>query len=1038
MLIAETQEQDPITVTANLKAIYYDSAGTPFATENGNSIHFTGAHSVILHAPKGATRSEITSQAANSMDTATAELVVFQSWSSTDSFLSINRDNKQSVDVGQIITINAIYSGKSTLYYDVYANGRTVWSGAVTGDTITFQATEQMVPKSKVVAYCINPNNEISADSLTFEVNFKQLDNLQVNFDKTQALPGDPVTVSIQTDQQSMIGLAIVDESVFALNRGRLNMQEVFDELEKIFMQPQAEEHPQFFNAAWEIFDDAGLQVVSSNQLTIPQTPWWLLQVPGMWRFGDFWEVAVDGVNGGAKSTDQLAEVQRIRQFFPETWYWIPNLLTSENGLATIELEAPDSITNWKLHAVSTSPSGLGIADSDLLVFQEFFGEPDLPYAVSRGERFPVRVQIYNYLDSDQDVYVQLAEAPWFTLLDTPAQWVKIPANSVGSASFTIEPQTVGVQSLQVTLQSILRADAVKREIIVEPEGTPRELVSNGVIKTGQTISLNPAIPDYSVPDSQKLLLAITPSLVAQSINGVEDLLGMPYGCGEQNMIFMAPDIEILRYLNATGQLIPEIRAKAEHFITCGYQRELTYRRQDGSFSAFGDQDDSGSLWLTAFVLDTFCCARDFLDMDATVLQQAAAWITSHQKADGSWEPIGFSHHKEMIGGMSGNYALTGFVAIALTSYDPSAPALTSACQYLTSQYTTVIDDPYSLAIAALALTRTGHPFANTIIDRLITLAISDEQGIHWDPHPIETTAYAALSLIETERPQANEAIKWLALQQNSKGGFGSTQDTVMALKALMTAARSQTRNMNLSIDVLAVDPDGLPTPITQILVNETNFDVLQTVELPFDASEIQLKASGSGETRYQFVNRYHVWLSDECVNNNMGLEVVYDTSQVEINDIVNVNATVRYLAPQGSSGMMIVDIGVPTGFAPVQDSLDSLIEQKIASRIEVAGRKVIVYLDNLSAGETRTFSFQVIARFPVRATTPDSKAYLYYEPETRAEYPGGSIQVFATRSERYLYKLTELTNSWLDENDSAGLINLNDLANLSHNWLTP
>jgi CD109 antigen len=52
----------------------------------------------------------------------------------------------------------------------------------------------------------------------------------------------------------------------------------------------------------------------------------------------------------------------------------------------------------------------------------------------------------------------------------------------------------------------------------------------------------------------------------------------MPYGCGEQNMIFLAPDIEVLRYLKASGQLNPEVRAKAEHFITTGYQRELTYR----------------------------------------------------------------------------------------------------------------------------------------------------------------------------------------------------------------------------------------------------------------------------------------------------------------------------------------------------------------------------------------------------------------------------------------------------------------------------
>ena len=45
------------------------------------------------------------------------------------------------------------------------------------------------------------------------------------------------------------------------------------------------------------------------------------------------------------------------------------------------------------------------------------------------------------------------------------------------------------------------------------------------------------------------------------------------------------------------------LRARAVSDITSGYQRILTYRHSDGSFSAFGAQDGSGSLWLTAFVL---------------------------------------------------------------------------------------------------------------------------------------------------------------------------------------------------------------------------------------------------------------------------------------------------------------------------------------------------------------------------------------------------------------------------------------------------
>jgi hypothetical protein len=62
----------------------------------------------------------------------------------------------------------------------------------------------------------------------------------------------------------------------------------------------------------------------------------------------------------------------------------------------------------------------------------------------------------------------------------------------------------------------------------------------------------------------------------------------MPFGCGEQNMTLFAPNVYVTEYLKQSGQLKAEIMATAEKLMITGYQRQLTYRRSDGSFSAFG------------------------------------------------------------------------------------------------------------------------------------------------------------------------------------------------------------------------------------------------------------------------------------------------------------------------------------------------------------------------------------------------------------------------------------------------------------------
>ena len=41
------------------------------------------------------------------------------------------------------------------------------------------------------------------------------------------------------------------------------------------------------------------------------------------------------------------------------------------------------------------------------------------------------------------------------------------------------------------------------------------------------------------------------------SIDGLENLLRMPTGCGEQNMIKFAPDLYIAQFLQSSGRMTP-------------------------------------------------------------------------------------------------------------------------------------------------------------------------------------------------------------------------------------------------------------------------------------------------------------------------------------------------------------------------------------------------------------------------------------------------------------------------------------------------
>ena len=749
LLVTETPGGEPVEAAVTVDIYYMDEDYTEVGHETKRVETGRGTALVELTPPEDAVRATIQAVSGD----AYAYKEVTSSYSPSGNFIHVQQQGELDLAVGDTASFRVASTAEAgTIYYEVVSRGRVVFTSSASGD-ISFEVTPAMAPSAQLLVYQILPNSEVAADSLPFEVAGQYPQAVSASFSAEEAKPGDEVQVQVQTEGPAKVGLVAVDHSVFILAENRLNLEQVFAELERLYMQPQAELHEAewmgatlLIPGAEDTFTDAGLIVLSNKKVPEGKE----IESPQMMFDGMAEEArlaaAPQGVEttaaaatttsmageAAAKGSGELAEVERVRQYFPETWIW-DETITDDAGIATLSYEAPDSITTWDLRAVALSPqAGLGIAEASLRVFQPFFLQADLPYSAIRGEEFPVKVALYNYLETPQEIQVEIEPASWFELLEEATTTVTIAGGDIGSAEFLIRPKQIGTQLVKITARSSEAADAVIKSMIVEPEGVGRETVENAVLAAGQSRTLGLTLPDMVqiVPDSDRAYVAVTGSLLAQTIEGLDQLLQMPFGCGEQNMILFAPDAFILKYLEGTRQLKPEIQAKAEMLLVTGYQRELTYRRSDGSFSAFGDQDESGSLWLTAFVLKTFAQAKDLTFIDEAVLSDAAAWITQYQQKDGSFEAVGFVHHSDMMGGVQGKDALTAYVAVALleAGYTDAAGR---AIGYLEDRLD-VMDDSYVLALTTYALELGGSGRAAAAQEALMALAIEDENGLHW------------------------------------------------------------------------------------------------------------------------------------------------------------------------------------------------------------------------------------------------------------------------------------------------------------------
>ncbi len=1022
LVVAQEPDGSPVDVSGTLTIRYLDRKFQRTSVERMR-LRTSGGKAIVKAAPPSSAAA-LTLEA--SAEGAHVAFAMQAGHSPSNSFIHIEQVTEGEVALGDTVSFRVNSTrGRGNYYFEVLSRGTVIFTDVSSGPDIELVATQLMAPSSRILVYQILPSNEIAADYLPFSVGASYPHDVQVAFSEGEVRPGAAVDINVQAQGESRVGLAAVDRSVFILAENRLNLQQVFAELEALYLEPQVELHEArridtiTTRGALETFEDAGMIVLTNKR--VPSGERIERPVPARRVMREGAQEADAGVAMAAAAPTapavavqdapkNLAEVQRVRQFFPETWIW-QDVYTAADGTAVVPVEAPDSITTWMLRAVGMSKEhGLGMGESALRVFQPFFLTVDLPYSAIRGEELPVKVALFNYLDTQQEIFVEIEGADWYELLDAPLKSLVLDANDIGGAEFMIRPKGLGSNPVKITARSTEAADAVIREMLVAPEGVEVEEVGNHVLSDGQQVDLRAELPFEAIEGSSRAYVALTGSFLTQTIGGLDRLLRMPFGCGEQNMILFAPNVYVARYLKETGQLKPEVMAKAEHLMTVGYQRELTYRRGDGSFSAFGDRDESGSLWLTAFVLKTFAEADELMYIDETVLKDAAAWIEEHQLEDGSFKNVGFLHHQELLGGLKGRDALTAYVTIALHEAGRSGTA-GKAARYLEGRLDD-IDDPYTMAIAAYALELSDSDLRDEGYKKLMAMSRTDENGaLYWGggrsaPEPyrdgeraaqhgnaaaaIETTGYAMLALLHHgDLEGASRTAKWLAGQRNALGGFGSTQDTVVSLHGLTAYSTKVRRN----VDMTVVLESG--TWRKEVRITPENSDVLQTIQVA-PGEPVTVTAAGKGDVVLQSVLRYNVPERRTEIADVFEIDVGYGTDHVEVDDLITVTATVTFSPPVAiEAGMVVLDVAVPTGFEPVHETVAALVEENgNLKRYDVAGRKVILYIEEMLPGDTITLEFQARAKYPVRAKEVVSQVYSYYRPEHRGETLGGAMTV--------------------------------------------
>ncbi|XP_074915919.1 alpha-2-macroglobulin-like protein 1 [Chelonoidis abingdonii] len=710
------------------------------------------------------------------------------------------------------------------------------------------------------------------------------------------------------------------------------------------------------------------------------------------------------------------------RVYFPETWLWdlVP---VGKGGSKDVPVSVPDTITEWKAGMFCMAEVGFGLSPMAIFTaFKPFFVELALPYSVIRGEAFALKATVFNYLRQCIKVRVTLAESAQFQVQagedgaytsclcadeGKTFQW-EVTASSLGEVNFTVSTEALHTEELCGTELAVVpaqgRVDTVIKPLLVQPRGILEEKVHMSLLCQEASEEISLQLPGNVLAGSERAQVTVLGDIMGMTLQTTDHLLAVPKGNGETNMVQFAHNIYIQQYLEKSGQLSLEIRDKAKGFLQSGYQRELLYKHDDGSYSAFGERDATGNTWLTAFVLKSFGQARPYISIDEKHLEDALRWLPSRQLESGCFCSLGLSRlmvSPSPQGSMVDELSLSAYITAALLElgHPLTVRMVTRALQCLRESSSSNL---YTQALLAYAFGLAGSiELRDALLQRLAQHSISAGGQLYWQGKPSPDrneapsaeamTAYVLLAYLSlpsvsaADMVTATRIVRWLSKQQNLYVGFDSTQDTVVALQALAKyAALTNSTSGAVSVTVSSKAGDR-----QQFHMDNANRLVLQQAALQEIPGQYTVRASGKGCVFVQLTLRYNVPPPKSAATFDLRVETEPKECTESARSRFSLVLHARYSGERPATNMTIIKAKLPSGYTPVQGSLRQLEKQPLVKRLEVQNDQVTLYLDQLTK-EAASFTFSLEQDFPVKnLRAAPVRLYDYYETgeHTEAEY---------------------------------------------------
>jgi hypothetical protein len=734
------------------------------------------------------------------------------------------------------------------------------------------------------------------------------------------------------------------------------------------------------------------------------------------------------------------------RQNFTETVYWHPALVL-EGGKVDVTFALNDAVTSYEVTVFGHTKDGrLAAASRTFAARKPLSLDPATPAEVTVGDRIDVPVTVTNGTAKPQDVTVKVLKHDGLEpVKQTPAsRKVHVEAEDRARSVYGFRPAlSQGEAILRIRGEARPFADEVSRSIRVVPEGFPVAAAQSDVLRGQGAAQHQVVLPENWVKGTLRMRLVVFPTALADLQQGLEALTRTPAVSLEQMTANTYSNALLLEHLKETKQFRPDLERRAYMMLDDAAARlsalapsqakasdkakaqaqggQGTMTNTSSGFARF-DETVADEARVALGLLQLRELAR-FKEVDPATLERTRKFLLGRKLGKPYTPTSGRKPTSPGSPDSPGSPSSLGFPGWASEITDAYVVwALTESGKDEVTRELNVLEararasrDPYFVALVANSLANRGRKAEAGKLLQTIAAAQKNDGRVERQEVAqaeavgpqgparealrdlqIETTALAVLGWLKADpvkyKAEVARGVRWLGQQRGGRGGFGSTQSTVMALKALEAEGRLNKRvNENGELSLLVGGRRLAHLPFTAQARDPLVLDLPDAEKnLKPGSNAVRVAVTGKNLLPYTLTWSYRT-LRPANAPGNLQLKLSTSLARTRATEGENVRLTVRVEnVADREQGLTVAVVGLPGGLS-IPEGFKQLLEHKrlrkdggrpLLGAFEVRGRELILSWRNLGPRQKVEVPIDLSCRVPGEYRGPASRAYLHGDPE--------------------------------------------------------